>query len=114
MLVFPVIWPRTIHKIQTTENYAKRFVLPVKKPWDWVFARIEPSWVIVHLHDGRKIGGIFDKQSYVSSFPNKEQIYLEKVWKLNEQGGFESPIEGSKGIILLGQDISSVELFENK
>jgi hypothetical protein len=114
LLVFPVIWPILFHWICAKNFFSKWFVSPIKRPWDWVFARLEPSWVIVHLHDGRKIGGIWDRKSYASSFPVKEQIYLEKVWKLDEQGGFENPIESSKGIILLGEDVSSVEFFENK
>lgn len=115
LLIFPAIWPILFHWLALNNKFlSKWLVSPIKRPWDWVFSRLEPSWVIVHLHDGRKIGGIWDKKSYASSFPVKEQVYLEKVWKLNEQGGFESPIEGSKGIILLGQDISSIEFFENK
>lgn len=113
--MFPVSWPFLLRRL-TAENsfFAKWFISPIRRPWDWVFFRLEPTWVIVHLHDGRKIGGIWDKKSYASSFPVKEQIYLEKVWQLDESGGFEKPIEGSKGIIFLGHDISSVEFFENK
>jgi len=114
LLVFPSIWPILFHWLSSKKIFSRWFVSPIKRPWDWVFARLEPTWVIIHLHDGRKIGGIWDKKSYASSFPIKEQIYLEKVWRLDENGGFESPIEGSKGIIILGQDISSIEFFENK
>lgn len=79
-----------------------------------VFLQRQALWVVVHLKDKRKIGGIFAENSYASSFPAREQIYLEKVWEFSEQGGFENSIEGSKGIIILGDEILSLEFFEDK
>jgi len=40
--------------------------------------------MIIHLKDGRRIGGRFDENSSASSFPAKEQIYIEEVWELDE------------------------------
>lgn len=114
LLVFPIIWPILFWIITKNKFFSKWFVSPVRRPWDWVFFRLKPTWVVVHLHDGRRIGGIWDQESYASSFPIKEQIYLEQVWKLDEHGIFEKPIEDSKGVIILGQDISSVEFFKSK
>ena len=56
------------------------------KPWDYVFSRRQAYWVIVHLRDGRKIGGRFDRKSFASSYPADEQIYIEEVWRLDEDG----------------------------
>ena len=44
--------------------------------------------MIIHLKDGRRIGGRFDENSSASSFPAKEQIYIEEVWELDESGKF--------------------------
>ena len=47
---------------------------------------------------------------------NKEDLgreaFIEEVWKLDEDGRFIEPIERSKGIIILGKEISSIEFFQ--
>lgn len=115
LLVFPILWPILLHSlIARNRFFSKWLVSPVRRPWDWVFFQLESTWVIVHLHDGRKIGGIWGTRSYASSFPVKEQIYLEQIWQLDEKGKFIRPSKGSRGMILLGHNISSIEFFNNK
>jgi hypothetical protein len=80
-------------------------VHPIRKPWDYVFGKREPFWVIVHLHNGQRIGGRFDVQSFASSDPADEQIYLEADWVLDEQGRFLRPVERSRGIIIMKDEI---------
>lgn len=50
-------------------------------------------------------------QSFVSSAPAAEQLYLEETWILNEDGGFERPRVDSAGIMILAADIVTVEFF---
>ena len=57
----------------------------------------EPVFVVVRLSDNTEIGGAFSTQSQASSYPLPEQIYLEQVWSLDEEGRFDKPIENSKG-----------------
>lgn len=112
LIIFPTLWPILICKIPP--QYAKWFMPPAKRLWDWFFLQKQCVWVIVNLKNGGKIGGIFATNSYASSFPLKEQLYLEKVWKLNDKGEFECPIKASKGVILVGDEILSLEFFNNK
>ncbi len=112
IFIAPIIWPIVFLKLSHWSPISKRIIHPVKKPWDYVFGRRECYWVIVHLRDGRKIGGKYDKGSFSSSYPAEEQIYLEEVWHLNEKGSFERPIDRSAGIIILEKDISSLEFFK--
>ena len=58
------------------------------------------------------IGGVYDENSFASSFPVDEQIYLEEVWKLSEDGIFLEQIKRSSGIIIMRDEILSVELFK--
>lgn len=37
LVIFPIIWPIFICKIQRTKWYAKWFVPPNKRAWDWFF-----------------------------------------------------------------------------
>ena len=57
------------------------------------------------------IGGIYDTNSFASACPEEEQIYLEKVWKLDHGGKFKEPIDRSQGMIILKDEILSIELF---
>lgn len=112
MFIMPFLWPVICIKVLSLKPIAKYTINPFSKPWDFKFYKRESSWIIVHLKDGRKIGGIFHKDSFASSYPSEEQIYLETVWKLDDDGGFEKPIERSKGIIILKDEIAAVEFFE--
>lgn len=111
LFIAPMSWPFIFSKIITWKPVKKHTVHPIKKPWDYVFSKKESYWVIVHLKDGRRIGGRFDTDSFASSYPSEEQIYLEEVWELDDNGGFVGAIDRSKGVIVLGQNIMAVELF---
>lgn len=110
--IIPILWPIVLLKFLSWPPIAERIVHPIMKPWDYVFGKKRVYWIIVHLHDGRRIGGKYDTKSFSSSFPSEEQIYLEEVWELDEKGAFKKPIDRSRGIIIIGKDISSVELFD--
>ena len=112
MFVIPVLWPFVFLKLSSWAPIAKHVVRhPFPEPWDYVFGRREISWVIVHLKDGRRIGGKFGIDSFASSYPAGEQVYLEEVWELDEKGRFIKAIDRSRGVIILGEDLVAVEFF---
>ena len=86
---------------------------PTQKPWDFVFGQRLTYWIIVTLKNGEKIAGMFGPNSFASSAPAEEQIYLEEQWVLNEEGGFERPVEQTSGIIILSSEILSVEFMHS-
>jgi len=112
MVVVPACWPFVFLRLSTWRPIAKHFVHPIRKPWDYVFGKRDPFWIIVHLQNGQKIGGRFDIDSFASSDPADAQIYLEEVWVLDEGGRFQSPVERSRGIIIMKEEIRAVEFFE--
>ena len=112
LLVFPILWPIIYLKLLDWDLISKHIVHPIKKPWDYIFMQGELHWVIVHLKNGGKIGGKWAKKSYASSYPAKEKIYLEEVWKIDKNGKFIRKIKRTDGIIVLGDDIMSVEFFK--
>jgi len=112
MIIAPACWPVAFLKLSTWRPVARHLVHPVRKPWDYVFAKREPFWIIVHLQNGQKIGGRFDTGSFASTDPADEQIYLEEVWILDQKGRFLKEVERSKGIILMKDQIRAVEFFE--
>lgn len=112
LFVFPVLWPMVLLWLMRRPFVSKFVVNPIQKPWDYVFAKREPVWVIVHLRNGGVIGGRFGSKSFASSYPAPEQIYIEEIWALDEKRAFVSCIERTKGVIVLGEDILAIEFFE--
>lgn len=112
LFIAPILWPFFILKLFSWKPIANLIVHPIQKPWDYVFGKKQPYWLIVSLKDGRKIGGIFNSKSFASSNPAEEEIYLEEVWKLDDDGKFLEPNERTEGIIILSGEILSIEFFK--
>ncbi|MGC9222968.1 MAG: DUF6338 family protein [Terracidiphilus sp.] len=112
MVAIPACWPFAYLKLASWQPIAKHFTNPIQKPWDYVFGKRNPYWIIVHLKNGLRIGGRFATHSFASSNPAEEQIYLEEVWTLDEEGRFLKKIEQTRGIIIMQNEIRAVEFFE--
>lgn len=112
IFIIPILWPILFLKLSTLKPISKYIIHPIQKPWDYVFSKREAFWIIIHLKDGKKIGGRYGANSFSSSYPSEEQIYLEEVWKLDENSIFIESIERSKGIIVSAKEISSIEFFK--
>jgi Family of unknown function (DUF6338) len=108
----PIIWPILYKWIVSTKFIRRRTLHPIQKPWDYVFGKKKPYWVIVHLKDGRRIGGSYSLNSFASSYPSPEQIYLEELWQLDQEGRFIKRIDRSDGIIISANDFQAIELFQ--
>lgn len=83
---------------------------PTLKPWDYVFSQRKPYWVKVYLTDGLIYPGKFSGNSFASSPPADEELFLEECWLLNEKGGFDRAKKQTAGVILLKGHIKAVEL----
>lgn len=113
LFIAPAAWPFIFVILFDKWKFLSKFIIhPIPKAWDYIFGKRKSFWVIVHLKDGRRIGGKYDTKSFASSYPAEEQIYLEEVWRLDEKGKFIEPIERTKGILILGREISMIEFFE--
>ncbi len=121
VILFPALWSGVAYKILKSKRrpfswVAKLVRNPIPQPWDWVFgghAGLDPEWIIIHFKNGDKLGGLFGERSFVSSYPDPEQIYLEKIYPLDENGNFEDmPFENSRGMIIPCADILAIEFVE--
>jgi hypothetical protein len=112
LFIAPIVWPIFYKKIISMPFLRRSILHPIQKPWDYVFGKKKPYWVIVHLKDGRRIGGAYSFNSFSSSYPAPEQIYLEELWQLDQDGRFIKKIERSNGIIISANDYQAIELFQ--
>jgi hypothetical protein len=96
------------------KDFVQQFVPhPTQKPWDYVFGQRQCYWVVVSLKNNEKVAGMFGPNSFASSAPADEQIYLEEEWILNEEGGFERKVEQTLGVIILSSEILMIEFFHS-
>ncbi|WP_327790210.1 DUF6338 family protein, partial [Aeromonas caviae] len=85
---------------------------PIQRPWDYVFSSLEPHWVLVTLKSGEKIGGYYGPNSFASSSPAPEQIFLQSSWVINEDEGFERIKETTAGVLILSSEILYLEFYK--
>jgi hypothetical protein len=111
LFVFPITWVLIWRWLRQLDFFQKNAPHPTSKPWDFVFSQRQWYWVIVTLKDGSKIAGKYAGKSFSSSNPAKEQLYLEEAWELNDDGGFERSRNNTAGVIILADEVSTVELF---
>ncbi len=110
LFIGPIIWVLIWKHIRTRDFFQKNAPHPTQKPWDYVFSQRKPYWIKVTLKNGDIIAGWYGNNSFASSSPAQEQIYLEQTWKLNNNGGFERPTNNTAGVIILSSEISHIEL----
>ena len=112
LFVAPAIWPFLLVRIFRSRQAARYLVNLIPKPWDVVFRGLGESWIIVHMADGRRVGGRYAKGSQASSYPADEQLYLKEVWRLDEEGRFIGKVERTGGVIVGMKDVQALEFFE--
>ncbi len=111
VLFAPILLAFGWRVLRTTQLLQKIVPHPVGKPWDFFFRQRQRYWVLVTFKDGKQIGGRYDSRSFASAAPAAEQLYLEEAWALNDGGGFERPRRDSAGILILGNELRSIEFF---
>ena len=88
------------------------FLVPDPTPWDYLFSdRKKVYGVVFRLKSGGMVGGIYERGSYVSTFPHPREMYLRRVCAVSEQGELLGVIPQSEGMLISMDECSFVELF---
>ena len=111
IIIVPIIVAFIFYIISNTKWFNKFMINPTKGAWDSFFSKKESYYVIVTLKNGRKIGGKYGLNSYSSTYPSPKEIYIEELWKLNAENGFENLIAQNQGILIIESEISTIEFF---
>lgn len=85
---------------------------PTPTGWDHFFGKGTPCWIVFHLKSGNIIGGFYSGESLASSFPRPQDIYVEQVWKLDEQYRFKERLDQTLGLIIRMDECEFIELYE--
>ena len=84
----------------------------IPKSWDYQFGKEEPFWILITLKDGTKIGGFFGADSFASSYPAEEDLYIQELWIIDEKDKFVQPFQGSGGCLIRRNEIDFIEFFK--
>jgi hypothetical protein len=68
--------------------------------------------MLIHLNNGKMIGGLYGTDSFASSYPEKEDLYLQEIWKIDSEGKKKKKIIGSKGLLVNHESIEFIEFFD--
>lgn len=117
LFVGPVLIALVLVKIIDTEwgrqlRIAFGLAHPVPKAWDSFFRRGIPCWVVATLKGGRVLAGLYGGNSFASSCPAEEDLYLEKICRLSPQGEIEGVAEFSRGGIIQMKNVETLEFFD--
>jgi hypothetical protein len=89
-----------------------RSISPIPTGWDWIFSTTDPCFVLITLKEGTEIAGYFGDRSMASSDPEHRDIYIERVYKLPENGAPWVQVERSLGMYVEGSQIAHIEFRE--
>lgn len=85
---------------------------PDPSAWDYFLSKTSPVWALIKLIDGTSVAGYFGPESSASSDPKERDIYLERVY--NVQDGVWQPLERTAGILIRGDQIRWVGFFSKE
>lgn len=114
LIIIPVLLPILLLKTRQSPRIRQKLPHPMARAWDYFFSTNQCCWVLVTLKNGKKYGGLYSYNSFATSRPEPEQLYLEKHWALDEEGDFDHELTDTLGILILTNEIESVEFIKLK
>lgn len=84
---------------------------PIPTAWDFFFSHQGSMFVIITLQDDSKIYGLYGENSFTSTEPDERDIYLEKIYDIDEQNNWVEN-EYSLGIHILQNQIKTIEFLQ--
>jgi Family of unknown function (DUF6338) len=82
---------------------------PVPTAWDNAAPAQGGNWVRIRIGDGKWVGGWYSNNSFISTYPEPRDIYIEDQHHIGARGQFGEMVEGSAGIWVALRDGDIVE-----
>lgn len=111
LLVTPVLWPIAVVGALRSRRFPKRVQIAYPTAWDFLFDAREPVFVLVHLNNGALLAGLFGPESYVGTYPNDGEMYLEAVYGMNADREIGEELPNTRGVLLHRSQYSYVEFI---
>jgi len=111
IFIAPILWTILYVFAGRCKAFRKYLISPVKSAWDFYFDKRKSCWVIINLKTNERIGGVYSSKSFASSYPRKEQIFLEQLWEIDKYGKFVKRIDRTNGVLISLEEIKSIEFY---
>jgi hypothetical protein len=108
--IFPILLALAYVKIISSEYFMNNFDIQIPTAWDWYFSQRPNCLLLVSLKNGSKVIGYFGEKSYATSYPNEGSIYLEKVYKYNNDN--LEIVQDSDGIVIAKNEFDTIEFYK--
>lgn len=79
------------------------------RAWDFALPERGGRFVRIETVDGKFLGGWFADRSFLSTYPEAHDIFIERQYRLSEKGEFMGPLEGSDGFWYLVRPGDSID-----
>ncbi|MGP3695824.1 DUF6338 family protein [Rhodobacter sp. NSM] len=94
----------------------RRLSMPVQNParraYDFAFGKHRgPSWVIVTFSDGTVVHGLFGEESLAASDGNRGDIYLERLYHVEDDGQW-TEVRPRRAMLLSLEGMRSIEFLD--
>ena len=112
----PLLLGYIFHRLELRGTLEKFTPDASPAPSEWIFSHGAGKHYYVRFHrkEGKDLGGYFGENSFSASSANgQEEIYVEEVWRLDEDGRFIERVEGTGGAIVHKEDCDLIEFFES-
>jgi hypothetical protein len=90
---------------------------PAPRAWDYLFSdRSRKGWIILHLKDGGRIGGAWNK-SYAAGYPDDQDLYLSEQVELTVDGRFQLGDDGlprslEKSLLIRWDEVQYLDFYD--
>ncbi|WP_306116901.1 MULTISPECIES: DUF6338 family protein, partial [unclassified Roseovarius] len=103
---------RTLHKNGGDSGAQVTIEHPIRKAYDYAFTHDRPpGFVILTFQDGVEIYGYFGPESLAANDPARSDIYLERLYDIDEDGQWSEKNIGRSAVISL-EGIRSIEFLD--
>ncbi len=103
LIVSPLALAYGLYRLRSWKWLAHKFNIdePTKTAWDHFFCKGVRCYMLFHLKNGMKVGGFFGPNSYVATFPQKQEIYVEQVWRVDQEHcTLDDATKGTLGMVV--------------
>jgi hypothetical protein len=87
---------------------------PTPRAWDYAFRNAPACYVRLLMTDSSWLGGWYGSKSFVSSYPEPREIFIEKAWSMTTDGAFESEQPQTIGMFVRCDDVRSIEFVASE
>lgn len=85
---------------------------PTPRGWEYFLTKRKCFFILFHMKGGKLLGGFFGSDSFAATYPQEPEIYVEKAWRVDDDGKFVEEVSGSLGMVIRQSEWERVEFLE--